>query len=76
MVLSPVDGHCSVRCLVGVNPDHHIHDYLLGCGGTTGALLLCGRLVLDPLLSHSVAKSVREALRSKANRPEPVAGTS
>jgi hypothetical protein len=24
--------------------------------------------VLDPLLSHSVAKPVREALRSKANR--------
>ena len=34
------NGHRSVRCLVGIDPDHHIHEYLLGLMETTGALLL------------------------------------
>src|ERR1700680_1773873 len=41
-------------------------------GGTPAYRLF----VLDPLLSHSVAKPVREALRSKANQLTPAAGTS
>jgi hypothetical protein len=32
--------------------------------GTTGVLLLADWSVLDPLLSHSVAKPEREALRT------------
>ena len=42
---------------------------------TTGALLLADCSVLDPLLSHSVAKSERETLRTKASRLTPTAGT-
>ena len=30
LIFSLVDGHRRVRCLVRVDPDHHIHDYLLG----------------------------------------------
>ena len=41
--LVSVDGHRGVRCLVGVDADHHIHDYLLVVVGTTGALLLWTR---------------------------------
>jgi len=40
LILVPPYGHRSVRCLVGVDPDHHIHEYLLGLVETTGALLL------------------------------------
>ena len=40
-------------------------------GGTPA----CGLFVLDPLLSHSVAKPERETLRTKANRLTPAAGT-
>ena len=41
LIFIPVDRHRSVRCLVGIDADHHIHDYLLGCvGKPRGALLL------------------------------------
>jgi hypothetical protein len=30
LIFSLVDGHRRVRCLMRVDPDHHLHDYLLG----------------------------------------------
>jgi hypothetical protein len=30
LIFSLVDGHRRVRCLVGVDPDYHLDDYLLG----------------------------------------------
>ena len=72
LVFTLVDGHRGVRCLVRVDADHHFHDYLsLEPRGHSA----CGRLVLDPLLSHSVAKTWRETLRKNANRLTPAAGT-
>ena len=75
LVFALVDGHRGVRCLVRVDADHYLHDYLLVSLETTGGTPACGRLVLDPLLSHSVAKPWREALRTNANRLTPAAGT-
>ena len=42
LVFSLVDGHRRVRCLVGVDPDHHIHDYLLGRCVNHGGTPACG----------------------------------
>jgi hypothetical protein len=54
--LGDVDGHRGVRGLVRVDADHHLHEYLLGRVGTTEGTPACSWFVLDPLLSHSVAK--------------------
>ena len=48
LIFSLVDGHRRVRCLVGVDPDHHIHDYLLGLCEPRGHSCL-RMFVLDPL---------------------------
>ena len=52
-----------------------MHDYLLGRDGTTEGTPACRLFVLDPLLSHSMAKPWREALRTKATQQTPGAGT-
>ena len=57
LVFSLVDGHRCVRCLVGIDADHHLHDYLLGRDGTTEGTPACRLFVLDPLLSHSVGEA-------------------
>ena len=56
LAFSLVDGHRRVRCLVGVDPDHHLHEYLLGCCEPRGHSCL-RMFVLDPLLSHSVGEA-------------------
>ena len=43
LVFCLVDRHRCVRCLVGVDADHHIHDYLLGRVGTTEGTPAFGR---------------------------------
>ena len=68
LVFCLVDGHRCVRCLVRIDADHHMHDYLLRRDGTTEGTPACRLFVLDPLLSHSMAKPWREALRTKATQ--------
>lgn len=62
LVLVPPDGHRGVRCLVRVDPDQRIHTCLLGSVEPRGHAFY-GLFVLDPLLSHTVAKPERETFR-------------
>ena len=71
------DGHRSVRRLVRIDADDHAHVYLLGLAGGDRGGHSCFRIVvLVPLSSHTAARSDQDALRSKANRLTPAAGTS
>jgi hypothetical protein len=53
LIFVPIDGHRGVRRLVGVDADHHVHDYLLGCGGTPRGhsclQTVCARSSFEPL---------------------------
>ena len=68
LVFRLVDGHRCVRCFVRINAYHHIHDYRLGRDGTTEGTPAWRLSVLDPLVSHSVAKPERDTLRTKASQ--------
>src|SRR5580704_2991514 len=56
-LFAPINGHRGVRSLVGVDANHHLHEYLLGRVETTEGTPACSWFVIDPLLSHSEAGS-------------------
>src|ERR1019366_10183117 len=59
LIFVPVYGHRGVRRLVGVESNHYVHDYLLGCSGTPRGhsclQTVCARSSFEPLRGEARA---------------------